>query len=270
MKKAQKLSEIAAEMANQVNLMRHMVDQVSAFGAHISRINDNLVKYGLHLDMPEKHPPEKPAIEAVSTPMKPRGTAAYAIAADRKFGWASNIIPFPGRGRYLAQGREPVASTAKPILAAPGMQLPDGIHDFRSALQRDGLILIAWDKRMSEMGERYTAYWVTSMGIPRFYASRKLSYDDFPSAMPDHKSYAAEDGIEFFGQKAPLCLVHVAPELMMSNPRHGELRKAHIETLAFHGSKANYDYRYLLTKEKRKNLPCKNIGNRRSGTLNPA
>jgi hypothetical protein len=137
-----------------------------------------------------------------------------------------------------------------PIQALPGVSLPKNIPDCRPMLQRDGLILLGWDIRSTETGERYTAYWVTSVGVARFYASKTLHLNDLSSARPDHKSYAAEDGIEFYGQEAPSCLVHVAPELMMSNPRHKELRLVHINKLKCMGSKVNFNYKYLLKTEK--------------------
>ena len=170
----------------------------------------------------------------------------------------SNIIFFPGVKRENASQDTPYMT---PILARPGKKMPSNIPDYRPFLQRDGLILLAWDKRLTESGERYTAYWVTSTGVPRFYASKMLSENDFISARPDHKSYAAEDGIEFYGQAAPVYLVHVAPELMMSNPLHGELRLVHISDLKHHGSKVDFDYKYLLKTEKdRKQSPDKKHG----------
>jgi len=153
------------------------------------------------------------------------------------------------------------SSGITPILALPGTPLPANIPDYRPMLQRDGLILLAWDKRLTETGERYTAYWVTSVGIPRFYASKPLGLMDFSFARPDRKSYAAEDGIEFYGQEAPEYLVHVAPELMMSNPRHGELRSAHISKLKHEGNKVNFSYEYLLKTEKKRSLPAKKQNN---------
>jgi len=139
------------------------------------------------------------------------------------------------------------------VMAIPGHPLPAGLTDYRLLLQRDGLILLSWDKRRTEMGDRYTAYWVTSVGLPRFYASLPFKKEDFPSARPEHKSYAAEDGIEFYGQDAPLYIVHVAPELMMHNPRHRELRLEHIQMLKEQGSAANFSYVYLLKTEKKRN-----------------
>ena len=168
----------------------------------------------------------------------------------------SNIILFPDPNKDdLSRRRESRAFA--PFPAKPGSPLPPEIPDYRPHLQRDGLILLAWDKRMTEKGELYTAYWVTSAGIPRFYASRPLPSKDFPGARPHHKSYAAEDGIEFYGQDAPACLVHVAPELMKSNPMHRELRHSHIKMLKQMGSVVDFDYKYLLKTDKDKSLPSK-------------
>ena len=170
----------------------------------------------------------------------------------------TNIIPFPKLGIYIDKGPalnnyRPKQSIAfKPLLGFPGRHLPPDVPDCRPILQRDGLILLAWDKRLTEAGELFTAYWVTSTDVPRFYASKRFFLKDFSSACPDHKSYAAEDGIEFYGQSFPAYMVHVAPELMKSNPRHRELRDAHIKVLKHLGSKANFNYKYLLQAEKKK------------------
>ena len=181
----------------------------------------------------------------------------------------SNIIQFPVKNHIPNEFKQLYSMDFSrnqskphsliPFLAIPGKQLPSWIPDYRSVLQRDGLILIAWDKRCNEIGERYSAYWVTSNGIPRYYASKPLPGNDFFSASPNHKSYAAEDGIEFHGQAAPAYIVHVAPELMMSNPKHGELRLAHIKTLKEHGYKADFDYKYLLKTDKSRSLPHSKI-----------
>jgi len=158
----------------------------------------------------------------------------------------AQIIPFPGSERTKSN------SCNAPFLASPGMSLPPSIPDFRKFLQRDGLILLGWEKRSSVRGDRYTAYWVTSTGTARFYASMPHAQEDFHNAEPDHKSYAAEDGIEFYGQSPPEYLVHTAPELMMSNPRHGELRLSHIQSLKKEGCNVDFRYKYLLTMEKRR------------------
>ncbi|MDR0473128.1 MAG: hypothetical protein LBH43_05615 [Treponema sp.] len=139
-----------------------------------------------------------------------------------------------------------------PILAKPGVSLPVAIPDFRNTLQRDGLILLSWDKRLTEKGELYTAYWVTSSGVCRYFASSPMLLNDFSSAHPAHKSYAAEDGIEFYRQPRPYYIVHVAPELMMNNRGNTDKRPEHIKKLQELGVKNDFDYTYLLTREKKK------------------
>ena len=231
MKKKQELSRIIAELISQAKSLQGIARELSKMTGTFSA--DDQVS-GIHI-------PDK----LKNVLVKPQ----------------ANIIPFPVQSPEAAATLHPRRRASENegrfrqawLPAMPGKPLPGGFTDYRPLLQRDGLILLSWDKRLTEMGERYTAYWVTSAGIPRFYASRYLPPEDFPSARPDHKSYAAEDGIEFYGQQAPVYVMHVAPELMMNNPRHGELRLAHIQLLKEQGSTVDFTYKYLLKAEKKKN-----------------
>jgi hypothetical protein len=167
----------------------------------------------------------------------------------------SNIIPFPKYAEKAASAREfrPVKYPfLVPILAKPGQILPETIPDFRPLLQRDGLILLSWDRRLTETGERFTAYWVTSSGICRYYASSSLDRRAMTVARPVRKSYAAEDGVDFYGQNEPSYIVHVAPELMMSCSGHEDFRPEHIRRLKALGVTSDFDYQFLLCKEKKK------------------
>jgi hypothetical protein len=164
----------------------------------------------------------------------------------------SNIIPFPVRNVAPAGRGSSQFGYLVPILARPGEALPYTIPDFRGMLQRDGLILLSWAKKHTEMGERYTAYWVTSQGINRYYASADLDASHFTSAIPVSKSYAAEDGIEFYGQNSPAYIVHVAPELMMSRRQAEDQRPEHIKKLQALGTGADYNYHFLLTKKRKR------------------
>lgn len=139
----------------------------------------------------------------------------------------------------------------KIILGSPGTQLPDFIPDFRPYLQRNGLILLSWEKKLTEIGSLYTVYWVTSSGIHRYYASQPLFVEDLMDALPDRKSYAAEDGIDFYGEKSPLYMVHVAPELMMSSRDKISQRPLHIKKLKSLGVQVDFEYPYTLTRERR-------------------
>jgi len=240
MRKEQNSNEITAEMKGLAKSLHGLADEISRLESHITKMSVS------------SHQSANSVIENFLPAFSRYGFPATT-------GSRSNIIPFPasrfasGCGPEISRAKQILASL--PYLATPGNILPPGVPDFRAALQRDGLILLSWDKRFTETGECYTAYWVTSVGIPRFYASKPLLSADFPFANPDHKSYAAEDGIEFYGQRAPTYIVHVAPDLMMNNPRHGELRTAHINMLKNLGSKVNFNYKYLLKTEKNKKLP---------------
>jgi len=224
MKEKEKLHGISAELIHHVQKLQCLTKKLSDFAAELA----DDCEADIHL-------------------------SARRMGTEPSAQTSPNVIPF---NPYALQSASPFS--ASPTLATccfqaqPGQSLPDGLTDYRPLLQRDGLLLLSWDKRNTEMGERYTAYWVTSVGIPRFYASLPLSKEDFPAAHPDHKSYAAEDGIEFYGQDAPSYVVHVAPELMMHNPQHRELRLEHIQTLKNQENTTDFNYIYLLKTEKRR------------------
>jgi len=230
------------ELMEITSAFRELSDQVVQLGSRIAKISEN---YGA---------PEQFSMELVK-PVR----NIEAQRANSSAGNLPNIIQFPRTYQSSSYGNDYSASGIKqmsplPFVATPGNPLRAAVPDFRPVLQRDGLILLAWDKRRSTNGFSFTAYWVTSAGIPRFYASKPLSLEDFPSARPFRKSYAAEDGIEYYGQEAPVYIVHVAPELMKSNPRHGELRAVHISILKQHGSKVDFKYEYLLKNEKNRSF----------------
>ena len=244
----------SADIMELLDDLQDLAEQGAALGEQIKKITCTLCKFGLDTKGLEIPFPKSDFSEPANFIFPPKKETCRPADSPSK------IIPFP---RLITRDSDSAHLPCKsspgltPILALPGIPLPASIPDYRIMLQRDGLILLAWDKRLTETGERYTAYWVTSIGIPRFYASKPLCGIDFFYARPDHKSYAAEDGIEFYGQEAPEYLVHVAPELMMNNPRHGELRSAHINKLKHLGNKVNYNYKYLLKTEKKRALPPK-------------
>ena len=159
------------------------------------------------------------------------------------------IIPF--EPFYTIKKTRAPSNSVEVIPGKPGDELPDFIPDFRPLLQRNGLILLSWDKRLCERGALYTAYWVTSSGTHRYYASPALLIENFSDAMPERKSYAAEDGIDFYGERKPLYIVHVAPELMMSSREKITQRPLHIKKLKSLGVKVDFNYSFLLTREKK-------------------
>jgi hypothetical protein len=235
--KKQVLPQLRALLMDRAKVLKDLSDQAHCLENQIVKIAGQLYE-----------------IEKESAGKKPDSETGARPREERK----SNIIPFPGSfGRPVLSDPPKHQGTGGfsfqvPILARPGSPLPLSIPDFRLALQRDGLILLSWAKRHTEMGERYTAYWVTSQGITRYYASEDLPAEHFASAVPVRKSYAAEDGIEFYGQNNLAYIVHVAPDLMISNRQAGDKRPEHIKKLRNLGMKADYSYRFLLTRERKR------------------
>ncbi|MDR1566610.1 MAG: hypothetical protein LBS48_04910 [Treponema sp.] len=234
----QKLPEIKAVLLEKAKILRELSDQAFHLETQIRRIAGSIYS-------PERELSRPAVLER------------------------NNIIPFPVKEVRAASTPKaekiffPVSLSSQfqvPILAKPGNPMPESIPDFRPMLQRDGLILLSWDKRITGNGERYTAYWVTSAGICRYYASKALDSENFASAQPARKSYAAEDGIEFYGQSEPSYIVYVVPELMMSNPNHTAERGKCIKKLKALGVQSDFDYMYLLTREKKKKTLCARKG----------
>jgi len=120
-------------------------------------------------------------------------------------------------------------------------------------LQRDGLILLSWARRRTERGPRYTAYWVTSAGPARYYASGEMEEGRLGEAAPARKSCGARDGKEFHEQPDPEYVVHAAPALLPgSGPATGALREEHIRKLRAQGSAADSGCKRLLTAERKR------------------
>ena len=269
MKKSRDLKERTSALRNQVHNLEKLTDQVSQIGDRLKNISGRLSKINRNLEALEEHSPASAVngshVFELNRKIVPHDHNRIETSASCG---ECKIIQFRRKSRPLVSNIQPENSSLghfkalTPFLAAPGQSLPQQLPDFRPALQRDGLILLAWDMRSTELGERYTAYWVTSAGIPRFYASRALPLPEFSSARPDHKSYAAEDGIEFYGQEAPHYMVHAAPELMRCNPEHRELRQAHISILKREGVTVDFNFKYLLSTEKHRCLPHKMTGNK--------
>jgi hypothetical protein len=236
METIQKLPEIKAVLLEKARILRELSNEAFHLEIQIRKIAGSI--YNPEREIPWPAVPEEKS-NIIPFPVKePQGAFRTPKAGN-------TLFPVSLPPRFLA-----------PILAKPGNPLPESIPDFRPMLQRDGLILLSWDKRITGNGERYTAYWVTSAGICRYYASEALDSKEFAAAQPVRKSYAAEDGIEFYGQSEPCYIVHVVPELMMSNADHAVERSICIKKLKALGVESDFDYVYLLTREKKKRAPC--------------
>ena len=246
------LSQIRAALINEARVLRELSDRAYNIESRIKRIINSLNT----LENGDSAPVNEKKTNIIPFPVAARTNAGNMKAVSVGNFTEKNGLPRPFLNDYMR--RHPFLV---PILARPGKSMPVEIPDFREVLQRDGLILLSWDKRITENGELYTAYWVTSCGICRYFASAALELNEFLDARPIHKSYAAEDGIEFYGQPRPHYIVHVAPELMMNHKGQIDERPKHIEKLKSLGIKSDFDYKYLLTREKKK-FPGRRRSNR--------
>jgi len=247
MENLQNISQIRAALMNDVRILQELSNQAFHIESHIKKIINSLnnLEKGNIPDISDKKN------NIIPFPCHFTGTKE---ANEHKT--SNNFYKYPFLMNY--QRKNPLDT---PINGRIGELLPSFIPDFRNDLQRDGLILLSWDKRINENGEKFTAYWVTSTGIYRYFASAQLDIKDFPEALPNHKSYAAEDGIDFFGQPKPHYIVHIIPELMMGNRGIIDIRPEYIKILKETGIKIDFDFKYLLTKEKKK-FPERRKGSR--------
>jgi hypothetical protein len=151
--------------------------------------------------------------------------------------------------REEREEREAGARKAREALAeiyAPyGEPLPEGVEDFRQALQRDGLILIRYEKRTSKEGSFFNVLWARSV-IPRLTAwSGNIREEDIPHALPLDVEYS-----HYFHEETTLShAVIVAPDNVLSGPLSDFT--AYVQSLKKSGLKNNFDYSYHFAAEKR-------------------
>jgi len=140
------------------------------------------------------------------------------------------------------------------VINAPyGTALPDNVPDFRETLQRDGLILIKWEKRISDEGTFYNVLWVQSgTGRRNTEWSGELREEYIPYALPlDDNRYS-----NYFHKKTNLIYaVNVAPENVLHGPfseftEYVRNIKATGMKDAF-GKKIDFEYVYNFAAEKR-------------------
>jgi hypothetical protein len=73
---------------------------------------------------------------------------------------------YTGPAKYLGDFEKEEEEPAKEtVIEAPyGSPLPDCYPDFREALQKDGLLLILWEKRIGKEGTFYNVLWLKAPG----------------------------------------------------------------------------------------------------------
>lgn len=167
----------------------------------------------------------------------------------------SKTIIFPttytGPAKHLEDKEEPAEAA---IIEAPyGSPLPDSYPDFREALQRNGLLLILWEKRIGKEGTFYNVLWAKSCGGRRYTAwSGNVREEEIPYVMPD-------DNTDYSYNSPKLKTVYtvkVAPEDVLHGPI-SELPK-YVQSLKDFGIKVDFEYNFNFAVEKRAGFLEKN------------
>jgi hypothetical protein len=162
---------------------------------------------------------------------------------------------YTGPAKHLEDFEDEKEEPAKAasIEAPYGSPLPDCYPDFREALQRDGLLLILWEKRIGKEGTFYNVLWAKSCGGRRCTAwSGNIREEEIPYVMPD-------DNTDYSYNSPKLKTVYtvkVAPEDVLHGPI-SELPK-YVQSLKDFGIKVDFEYNFNFTAEKRARFLEKN------------
>jgi hypothetical protein len=146
----------------------------------------------------------------------------------------------------------------------PGDSFPIGHKDFRTLLQRDGLILLSWALWEDWNGDgsliqRYIATWVTSRGNHRHFATCAIPGTELEKANPERRADAFfYKGI--YGDYHTATFKHiperiVADYLYLAAPfdLDGKTIPGYIQVLKAEGSTVDFDYEFSLGKTLKSN-----------------
>jgi hypothetical protein len=173
------------------------------------------------------------------------------------------VIPFPTTytGPEASADKKPEQEEPRvksPEIYAPyGETLPEGIEDFREVLQRDGLVLICYQKLINREGTFFDVLWAQSgTRIRCTNWSGAIREECIPYVMP-------LDGIEdnykyrdFYKTLKTVYTVNVAPENALNGPLPGFF--AYVQSLKDAGIKNDFDYNFIFAAEKRNRFLTRN------------
>ena len=165
-----------------------------------------------------------------------------------------NVVPFrtftdelidhhpvcPAEKPAVPKPIKPEKKKAVIIEVMPGETLPDGYADYRPLLQRDGLILWAWEKD----GDDIRIIWLSSNGYMRKFQTT-VDIDDeseLSTACPERRY----DNLRYrYTEKEPDFIIYAAPPDLTVNTR-----SAFVARLKASGVLVNFDYEFSLGKQK--------------------
>ena len=191
------------------------------------------------------------------------GGGYYPQPCRQKNGHA--VIPFPTS--YTGPKENPEASEpeqeetpakSQEIYAPYGDPLPEGIEDYREVLQRNGLVLICYQKLASREGTFFDVLWAQSCGTTRARVTNwsgaireeNLSYVMPLDAIVNYKYH------EFHAKLKIIYTVNVAPESVLNGPLSGFY--TYVQSLKDAGMKNDFDYNFIFAAEKRNRFLTRN------------
>ena len=173
------------------------------------------------------------------------------------------VIPFPTSYTGPGQKEDPEAKAERTareralseIYAPYGDPLPEGVQDFRETLQRDGLVLICYQKLTSREGAFFNVLWAQSNNANRRRLtewSGAVREEDIPYVLPLDAEYSHS----YHEKLQEIYTVRVAPETILIGPLSDFY--VYIQSLKDANLKNNFDYVFNFTAEKRNRFLTKN------------
>jgi hypothetical protein len=128
----------------------------------------------------------------------------------------------------------------KPVIveALPWQELPEGYTDYRPLLQRDGLILFAWEI----WEDMIKVVWLASNGNMRKYQAWADNEKELETIRPERKY---DYGRYSYSEKGPDFIIYAAPAGLTVNTRD-----AFIAKLQSIGVSVNFNYSYSISRQK--------------------
>jgi hypothetical protein len=164
------------------------------------------------------------------------GTVIEGINWETKtFTKAANETPAEPKPKPLKPEKK------KPVIieVMPGATLPNGYTDYRQYLQRDGLILLAWEIYDDE----WKIVWCTANRGMMKYQAWVADESGFSAICPESRYH--EGRHSYCTGEAPEFIIYTAPPDLTANTRN-----AFVAKLRATGVSVNFDYEFSLGKQK--------------------
>jgi len=142
--------------------------------------------------------------------------------------------PTPKEQKKTKEPEKPIK-----IEVMPGEPVPEGFTDYRPYLQRDGLILLAWETS----GDLIKIVWLCSNGNMNKYQTITDDKNKLSTICPDKRYAYNRWGLQY--KEQPDFIIYAAPPDLTVNTRD-----AFIAKLKASGVSTNFDYEFSLSKQK--------------------